>query len=86
MHWTKCIERLPKPMAKMLVTNGEWIEVAFYSLGAADEEQQPGHDAGWIGETAFPSRTFGNPDCFYPAVCQPTHWMPLPEMPKFEIE
>ncbi|WP_238939073.1 DUF551 domain-containing protein [Mixta mediterraneensis] len=55
-------------------------------LGEKDEEQHPGHDAGWIGETAFPSRTFGNPDYFYPAVCQPTHWMPLPEIPKFEDE
>lgn len=83
MEWINCNESLPEPMKKVLVSNGDWIEVAYYSLGEDDQEQQPGFDAGWVGETAFPSRTIGNPDYFFPAVCQPTHWMPLPEMPRF---
>lgn len=81
MEWVKCSEQLPQPMQKVLIFNGNGMETAFYSLGEPDQEQQPGFDAGFVGETAFPSRTFGNPEYFFAAICQPSHWMPLPEPP-----
>lgn len=80
-EWIRVEQRLPEPDRDVLIANSEGIEVARYSEVVEDGVDEMGHDAGFIGYFAFPSRSFGNPAYFSEARFQPSHWMPLPEYP-----
>lgn len=86
MNWISVKQSLPRIGAKVLIANSEGIEVAELSEVVEDCPDEMGHDAGFIGYFAFPSRSFGNPAYFDSGRFQPSHWMPLPEYPDLEEE
>lgn len=83
-QWININQGLPEEGKDVLIANSEGIEVARYSDAIDDSVDDMGHDAGFIGYLAFPSRSFGNPDYFSDARFQPSHWMPLPDYPEIE--
>ena len=67
------IARPPEGM-KVLIWNEEGPEIANYINAEPDGPDTMGHDAGWCGMHAFPSRSFGAEEFRADAQGQATHW------------
>jgi len=82
MPWQP-IATAPKDGNKILFYHGDgYVAEGAWTEAEEDGQQSMGHDAGWLSNTTFPSRTFGNPEYYSEAIDPPTHWMPLPEPPE----
>lgn len=74
-QWISCEDRMPEEREfNYLIMNSEGIEIAQYHDAMDDGSDYMGHDKGWFGTYAHPSRSFGNPEYMHEAQGQPTHW------------
>ena len=74
MKWISVIDidLLPAPDEKVLIFNEEYIFVGFLQR---IEKKGESRILGWIANPGFDHAD-------YTANKEPTHWMPLPELPK----
>lgn len=82
------ISTAPKDRDQVIVMTPDGLDICWWTDGEQDGPDSMGHDPGWWGlRSAAPGKSFGNPDYFHDAVCQPTHWIDIaeptyPEPPK----
>lgn len=82
-EWIRTSERVPEYYMEVLIANSEGVGIAQRLPEEQDGPDSMGHDEGFLSVhgTAFPGRSFGNPDYQREPQDQPTHWMPLPAHP-----
>lgn len=82
MSWIDVNDRLPEYDVRVLIAHSEGIEIAKRVKAEEDGQDYMGHDEGFWGEYAMPSRSFGEMSWRSLGHGQPTHWMPLPKEPQ----
>jgi hypothetical protein len=79
MEWQP-IETAPRDKPMKLLTNGEVVFVGCW----VDWSEWSGHTSGWTQYRCITGRGYNTamPADRWPMAVVPTHWMPLPELPK----